>query len=129
MNNFIASSFWQIVGIIITLAVSVIAVKVTFSLDINKLLDRRDKRNLHKLKNACPHFSIIALQGREFEVRSLFYKPYGTQHVCRQCGVAVVLDIEQHERQANYYVKNPSELIGDQKKFTKLAQKSGVVQK
>ncbi len=122
--------FWQILVGLAAVVFSVIVIKVVIAFDINKFLERRDRQNLQKLKNACPHLSIIALEGKEFEVRSLFYKPAGTyQHVCRQCGVVTALDFEQHKRQANYYVENPSELINDQKKFTKMAQKSGMVQK
>lgn len=121
-------SFWQFVGLLILAVVSVIAIRITF--DLNKFLDRRDKNNLAKLKNACPHFSLILLEGREFEVRSLFYKPMGTlDHVCRQCGLQTALDFEQHERQANYYVKNPEELVKSQEKLTKLARKSGRIAK
>ena len=119
-----ATHFWQIVGIIFAIAFSIIAIRVSFNVDINKLLERRDKNNLQKLKNACPHFMITALEGREFEVRSLFYKPAGTlSHVCRQCGIVTPLDFEQHERDANYYLKSPSELIKAQERFTKLAKK------
>lgn len=118
--------FWQVVGIIVLTTISIIAVKISF--DINKFLDRRDANNLQKLKNACPHFFITVLEGNEFEVRSLYYKPAGTfDHFCRQCGLRTALDIEQHERQASHYVKNPSQLIDDQKKFTKLAKKSGKI--
>lgn len=121
-------SFWEFVGIVVLAVVSIIAIRISF--DINKFLDRRDKNNLAKLKNACPHFALIMLGGREFEVRSLFYKPMGTlDYVCRQCGLQIALDLEQHERQANYYVENPEELVKDQEKLTKLARKSGKISK
>lgn len=119
--------FWQIIVGMATVVFSVLVVKIAISFDLNKFLERKDKNNLQKLKNACPHFSITVLESKKFEVRSLFYKPLGMQHVCRQCGLATVLDFEQHERQANYYVKNPSELIKDQKQLTKLAKKSGKI--
>lgn len=121
-------SFWEFVGLVILAVISIIAIRISF--DINKFLDRRDKNNLSKIKNACPHFTLIMLEGREFEVRSLFYKPMGTlDHVCRQCGLQTPLDLEQHERQANYYLKNPKELVKDQEKLTKLAKKSGRIPK
>lgn len=120
--------FWQIIVGMVVVVFSVIAIKIAISFDMNKFLERKDKQNLQKLKNACPHFSITTLEGNEFEVRSLFYKPAGTfQHVCRQCGLVTALDMEQHERQASYYVKNPSELIKDQERLTKLAKKSGKI--
>lgn len=128
MNGVLNSglSFWQIVGLMLLTVMSIIAVRISF--DLNKFLDRRDTNNLLKLKNACPHFSITVLENNEFEVRSLFYKPAGTmQHLCRQCGFGTHLDFKQHERQANYYVKNPSQLTKDQKRFTKIAKKSGKI--
>lgn len=121
-------SFWEFVGLFILAVISIIAIRISF--DINKFLDRRDANNLIKLKNACPHFSLILLESNEFEVRSLYYKPFGTlNHFCRQCGRENPLDLEQHERDANYYVKNPSKLAKDQEKFTKLAKKAGKVLK
>lgn len=119
-------NFWEFVGLFIIAVVSVIAIRISF--DINKFLDRRDKNNTQKLKNKCPHFSLIILDGDEFEVRSLFYKPMGTlDHVCRQCGLQTALDVEQHERQANQYVKKPSQLVSDQKNFLKFAKRTGKV--
>lgn len=121
-------TYWQFVGLFILTVVSIIAIRISF--DINKFLERHDKSNLTKLKNACPHFALVMLEGKEFEVRSLFYKPAGTlDHVCRQCGLQIALDLEQHERQANYYVKNPEQLVKDQEKLTKLAKKSGKISK
>ncbi len=119
-------TFWQFVGLFILTVVSIIAIRISF--DINKFLERRDSNNLIKLKNACPHFALIVLEGKEFEVRSLYYKPAGTlSHFCRQCGIETALDFEQHERQASHYVKNPEVLMDEQKKFTKLAKKAGRV--
>ncbi|OJU88183.1 hypothetical protein BGO17_04410 [Candidatus Saccharibacteria bacterium 49-20] len=122
--------FWQIIVGLTAIVLSVIAIKFTFSIDVNKLLERRDKNNSQKLQNACPHFQLVGLEGKEFEVRSLFYKPAGTfMHKCRQCGVITALDEEQHERDANHYVKNPQALIDEQAKLTKLAKKTGRVAK
>ena len=121
-------SFWQFVGLFTLTVVSIIAIRITF--DLNKFLERRDNNNLTKLKNACPHFTLVMLEGREFEVRSLFYKPMGTlDYVCRQCGLQTALDFEQHERQAGYYVAHPEELVKDQEKLTKLAKRSGKISK
>jgi hypothetical protein len=121
-------SFWEFVGLFILAVVSIIAIRISF--DINKFLDRRDANNLIKLKNACPHFALVILEEKQFEVRSLYYKPAGTfNYVCRQCGLVNALDLEQHERDANSYVNNPSQLAKDQAKFTKLAKKAGKVSK
>ncbi len=122
--------FWQMIVGVLTIVFSVVIIKIAISFDLNKFLERKDEQNQQKLKNACPHFFITGLESGEFEVRSLFYKPAGTfQHVCRQCGVVTALDMEQHERDANYYVKNPKELIEAQKKLRKLAKKAGKVSK
>jgi len=121
-------SFWEFIGLFVLVVISIIAIRISF--DINKFLDRRDKNNLIKLRNACPHFALVILEGRQFEVRSLYYKPAGMfDHVCRQCGLVSALDVEQHEREANHYIKNPSQLADEQAKFTKLAKKAGKVSK
>lgn len=122
--------FWQLLVALLAIVLSVVAIKVTFSLDINKLLERRDKKNDSKFINACPHFQLIVLGDKEIEVRSLFYKPAGTfMHKCRQCGAVVALDMEQHDRDANYYLKNPQSLLDKQEKLTKIAKKAGKVAK
>lgn len=122
--------WWQLLFVIIGSALSIVIVKIAISFDVNKFLERRDTNNLTKLRNACPHFMISAVENNQFEVRSLYYKPAGTfNHVCRQCGLVNLLDIEQHERDANYYIKNPEALIERQEKFAKLAKKFGKVAK
>jgi hypothetical protein len=121
-------TFWQFIAMFVLAVLSIIAIRISF--DINKFLERRDKNNIIKLKNACPHFMLVFLVDREFEVRSLYYKPAGTfNYFCRQCGLETALDFEQHERQANLYVKDPEKLVKDQEKFTKLAKKAGKVSK
>ena len=130
MSGFLGSGlgFWEIVAAIVVVAAAFIAVKITFSFDINKFIERRDKNNVTKLKNACPHFSLVMLGDNMIEVRSLYYKPAGTlHHFCRQCWLENPLDIEQHERDANYYFKNPLKLVDAQKKFTKLAKRAGKI--
>lgn len=105
----ISEHFWTLAGLVVLVIISIVAIKITFSIDINRLLERRDKNNGSKFINACPHFQFIKFEGAGFEVRSLFYKPAGTfMHKCRQCGVVVALDMEQHERQANYFIKKSS---------------------
>jgi|GEM_PF-1725724 hypothetical protein len=122
--------WWQLLFLIIGSALSIVVVKIAISFDVNKFLERRDTNNLTKLRNACPHFMIGAVENNQFEVRSLYYKPAGTfNHVCRQCGLVNHLDIEQHERDANYYIKNPGALIERQEKLAKLAKKFGKVAK
>lgn len=122
--------FWQIIVAIVVMTLSIVTIKVAISFNLNEFLERRDKNNLIKIKNACPHFALVMLEGREFEVRSLFYKPFGTlDHICRQCGLQTALDMEQHERQANYYVKYPEILAKEQEKLTSLAKKSGKISK
>lgn len=132
MNGVLNSGleFWQLIVGLLAIVLSVVAIKVAISFDLNKFLERKDKQNLQKLKNACPHFSLVMLNDKEFEIRSLFYKPSGTfHHICRQCGLDVALDMEQHERDMLYYHANPVKLSEDQKKLTKLAKKYGKVAK
>jgi hypothetical protein len=118
--------FWQLIVAILAVIFGAIAVKISFNFDINRYLENREKSNMQKIKNVCPHFEMIPLKNNQIEARSLFISPPGTlQHQCRRCGLITYLDIEQHERQAEHYLKNPDEYLKANKKFSKLLKKSG----
>ncbi len=133
MSNFLNTGlgFWEIIGVIVTLVVSVIAIKITFSFDLNKYLERKDKKNELKLKNACPHISIEPgkKEGdkRQYKVQSLFESPAGTlQWQCQKCGLIRNHNNDYDER-AQYYADNYGQYVEDMKKFRKLLKKSGAI--
>lgn len=119
-------SFWQLIGAIVTLTFSVIAVKITFNFDFNKYLERKDKKITQKLKNVCTHLEMLPADDGNFQIRSLFESPAGThQWQCQRCGLIRNHDNDYEER-AEYFAKNPKEYLERNKKFSKLLKKSGI---
>jgi hypothetical protein len=123
-------SFWQLIGAILVLAISAIAVKITFNFDLNKYLERKDKRLDRKIKNACTHMHMELIGSAEgnkaqYSFQSLFESPPGThQWQCQRCGLIRNHD-NDYERRAEYYAQNPDEYIKMNKKFQKLLKKNG----
>ena len=124
-------TFWEFVGGVVLLTFSAIAIKITFSFDLNKYLERKDKKLDRKIKNACTHLHM-ELMGEEdgkplFRSQSLFESPAGSlQWQCQRCGLIRNHD-NDYEKRAEYYAKNPDEYIKMNKKFQKLARKSGAI--
>lgn len=123
--------FWQFLAVILCLALSVIAIKITFNFDINKYLERRDEKHVQKLKNACTHIVMVGERqenGRPlYGFQSLFESPSGTlQWQCQRCGLIRNHD-NDYDARAEYYAKNPEKYIEQTKKFQKILKKSGMV--
>jgi hypothetical protein len=122
-------SFVEILILILVAIIGTIAIKVTFSLDLNKYLEDRRKRHIPKLQNACTHLEFISNdKTSQVGFRSLFVSPPGTlQWQCQRCGLVKYLDDNELDRLANYYMKNPGEYKRQNKKFAKLLKKSGMI--
>ena len=122
-------SFWQFVGLFVLTVISIIAIRITF--DLNKFLERRDKKLQQKLKNACSHMTM-ELVGQEnglpvYRCQSLFESPPGVfQWQCQRCGL-VRNHNNDHKQMAEHYAKNPDEYLKKQRKFQKLLKKAGLV--
>ena len=50
--------WWQIALIIVAAALSIMAVKITFSFNLNQWSDQKRERGLEKLRNLCPHADV-----------------------------------------------------------------------
>lgn len=123
--------WWQLLLLMIGSALSIVVVRIAISFDINKFLDRRDKKLQQKLRNACTHLDMnpIGREGNEmiYKVQSLFESPPGTiKWRCRRCGAIKNHDNDYEER-ANYYAQHPKEYIKQQKRFNKLIKKAGYI--
>ena len=122
-------SFWQFIGAVFALTISVITIKVAISFDLNKYLARKDKRLDQKIKNSCTHMNM-ELVGREgdeaqYSIQSLFESPPGThQWQCQRCGLVRNHD-NDYEKRAEYFAKNPDEYVKKNQKFQKLLKKGG----
>lgn len=120
--------WWQALIFLIVAIIGAISIKISFNFDVNKWQERKETNQKKKLMNICPHFEMIPAADNQVEVRSLFIKPPMTlQHQCKKCGVAVYLDLEQHERQANFYLRNPDEYMKAVDRFHKILKKMGRV--
>jgi len=125
-------SFWQLVVLLAAFTASVIAVKITFNFDLNKFLDRRDKRLDKKIKNTCTHIQMEFIKKDErgmpeYKIQSLFESPPGThQWQCQKCGL-VRNHNNDYEEQYEYYAENADEYIKRNRKFQKLIKKAGAV--
>lgn len=122
-------TFWEFVGGVVLLAFSAIAIKITFSFDLNKYLERKDKRLNQKIKNSCTHMRMELMDEKDgkplFSFQSLFESPPGThQWQCQRCGLVKNHD-NDYEKRAEYWAKNPDEYTKKNKKFQKLIRKSG----
>jgi hypothetical protein len=122
-------TFWQFVAGVVLLTISAIAIKVTFNFDVNKYLERKDKKLDRKIKNSCTHM-YMELMGEEdgkplFSFQSLFESPSGIlQWQCQRCGL-IRNHNNDYEKRVEYYAKNPDEYIKMNKKFQKLMRRGG----
>lgn len=120
-------NYWQSIGVIFSVAISAIAIKITFNFDLNKYLERKDEKNLAKLRNHCPHVEMTPTEDGRLQIRSMFESPAGTlQWQCQKCGLIRNHDNDYQERY-EYYVKNPKEYLKKNKKFQKLIKKNGMI--
>jgi hypothetical protein len=122
-------TFWEFAGCVALLTISAIAIKITFSFDLNKYLERNDKKLNQKIKNNCTHMHMELMDEENgkplYSFQSLFESPPGThQWQCQRCGLVRNHD-DDYEKRAEYYAENPDEYIMMNKKFQKLMRKSG----
>lgn len=119
--------FWQIIGLIFAFTASVVAIKITFSFDFNKFLERKDQRLNKKVKNTCPHVEIRQEDKEHFSITSLFESPSGTtKWQCQRCGL-VRNHNNDYEEVCEYWGNHTDEYIERMKKFEKLLKKGGAL--
>lgn len=115
-------TFLEILILIFALAISILAIRVSFKFDINRFLENRRKVNMNQLKNICPHGNM-SLDGNKVIFESYFLSPAGThQWGCSQCGL-VVNSEEDVQRIHNTLSKDPDLFFKKQKKFVKKVKK------
>lgn len=114
-----------IIGLLVIIG-GAIAIKVTFSFDVNKYLKDRQEKYHSKCKNACVHFEFVP-NGDQIEVHSFFVSPSGIlNYICQRCGlVRMHLDQDSIQRTVDYYSKNIKEYNNQNKRFRKLLKKAG----
>lgn len=119
--------FWQIIGLILAFTASVVAIKITFSFDFNKFLERKDKRLDRKVKNICPHVEIKQEDEEHFSIKSLFESPPGTHRwQCQRCGL-VRNHNDNYAEALEYWGAHTDEYIERMEEFQKLLKKGGAL--
>ncbi|MBU1854850.1 MAG: hypothetical protein KKF89_03960 [Nanoarchaeota archaeon] len=115
-------NFVETLLLILAIALSIIAIRISFKFDINQFLENRRKVKLNQLKNICPH-GTMSLDGDKIIFQSYFSSPSGTvQWGCSQCGL-VVNSEDEVKRINNHLLKDPKLFITKQKKFSKETKK------
>ncbi len=120
-------TFSQIIRIIIAITLSIVAVRFSFSFDINKFLEDRRKIAENKAKNVCTH--LFPYYTNKWEIawlKSAFLSPaWTTSRVCQKCWL-ILYDIdEEHEKdKINYYFAHNKEYKKREKNFEKLLKKA-----
>ena len=121
--------WWQIALIIVAAALSIMAVKITFSFNLNQWSDQKRERGLEKLRNLCPHAEISLQKDGAVRVDSLFHTTFGTvQFSCTRCG-RTVMNQNVAERQMAVWL-DPSNFKLYQKRwnqFERHAKKLGLI--
>lgn len=120
-------SITNILLFIIAIALSVIAIRVTFSFDVNKYLKSRDEKLREKIKNYCTHIDVNKL-GNDFVFRSTFISPMGTTNwICQKCGAyRMHLDQQVEQERVKSMTQNIDDFLKQEKKFKKLVKKAGL---
>ena len=120
-------NFWELIGLILAAILAVVAIKIVISLDLNKLLERKDKRLENKIRNVCPHVEIEPRGDKQFSIQSLFESPPGT-HLwqCSKCGL-VRNNGGDYEREYAYWGEHLDEYLARMKEFEKLLKKGGAL--
>jgi hypothetical protein len=116
----------EFLSLIIAGLLAIIAIKITFSFDINEYLKRRDEKLMGKVRNNCTHAGIEKI-GDEIGIRSTFISPFGTaKWVCQRCGLTLYnVNREDENKRIKYYLENIAEFEKQEKKFNKLLRKAG----
>ena len=116
-------STWEIVVVVVAIAVAFIAVRLSVSFDVNKWLKSRRERDEERLRLLCPHSRIVRIDD-EYAVESYFYPLPGIMGVlgCSQCGQQIANPHIAQEL-SKQWVSNVKGLEGQQKEFDELRRK------
>lgn len=118
----------EVIWIIFSFALSIIAVRFSFTFDLNRFLENRRKNFIEKAKNICPHCAVIKKDGN-YGFKSTFISPsWTTQRICQQCWTILYhLDHDEENERIAYLLKNPEVFDKQNEKFKKLLKKAGLL--
>ena len=117
--------WWQLILIIITVLLAVVAFKFVVTFNVTDWRKNRDERLKEALKIHCPHVEIVDMntETRTTTVKCLITKPRGTFTLyCNRCGQSFSDEGIGFELQ-QFYGQNPEAYINKIKKVDKIAKK------
>lgn len=110
------------------LALAIIAIlHFGVKFDINAFFESRKVRHRKLAQTYCPHMDFIPCSNNSFQVKSLFYTPFGTPNwFCSRCGAVLPYEPDQEElkAKATYYLNHPKAYKKAIRKYDKHAKKS-----
>lgn len=117
-------TFTQVILTIIAVALSIIAIKITFSFDINKYLEGKKEDIKNQIKNHCTHMYVKDIDWN-IGLQSSFISPSGTNnYICQRCWLwRYHLDGNEERTRMEGLIKNPEEYKKQEKRFEKLLKK------
>lgn len=114
--------------LVVILALAIIAIlHFVVKFDINAFFESRKVRHRKLAQTYCPHMDFIPCSNNSFQVKSLFYTPFGTPNwFCSRCGAVLPYEPDQEELKANatYYLNHPKAYKKAIRKYDKHAKKS-----
>ena len=106
-----------------SIVVSIVAVKIGISFDLNAWLKARSEHQKERLKILCPHTNLKDIGGGKWQAESYFHNPSGTMDwICSRCQFRTS-DPRIPEKLMRTFAENPETYLYKLKKFTKLANK------
>ena len=119
--------WWNVILIVLAIVVAIVAVRFSFTFNVNQWLEARRKRQLEQLRNLCTHAEMEQLPDGRISVESRFTSPAGTRlWICNRCQMTT-----HDQRIANMSVQmwasNPAGWVKQEKRFNKLASKLGLI--
>ncbi len=113
--------------LVVILALAIIAIlHFGVKFDINAFFESRKIRHRKLAQTYCPHMDFIPCSNNSFQVKSLFYTPFGTPNWFRsRCGAVLPYEPDQEElkAKATYYLNHPKAYKKAIRKYGKHAKK------
>lgn len=120
------TTWWQWLLCLAGLLITLVAIRFTFSLDLNAWAKDRNEKQISRIQNACTHMHIDHVGEGQYRVQPTFVSPPGTvQYFCKRCQLASWNPDEEYPRRGEYYVAHIDEYLAAEKAFGKLLKKSG----
>lgn len=109
--------------LLLSIGLTVVAIKIGVSFDINRWSEARHRRREEKLQVLCPHATIEQTKDGDFVLACLMTSPHGTSMwICSRCGTRTH-DGSRMQRIMDEYASNPKTLVEREKQFLRLAEK------